>query len=38
MVLLSEVVQTFILADFCYYYMISWAEGGSGVRLPAGIV
>jgi len=38
MVLLSEVVQTFILADFCYYYMISWAEGGSVVRLPAGIV
>ena len=34
----SEVVQTFILADFCYYYMISWAEGGSVVRLPAGIV
>jgi hypothetical protein len=28
-----------ILADFCYYYMISWAEGGGGgVRLPSGIV
>ena len=38
MVLLSEVVQTFILADFCYYYMLSIAEGGSVVRLPAGIV
>ena len=26
MVLLSEIVQTFILADFCYYYVISMAE------------
>ena len=24
MVLLSEVVQTFILADFCYYYVKRW--------------
>ena len=38
MVLFSEVVQTFILADFCYYYMISSLEGGSVVRLPAGLV
>ena len=25
MVLLSEIVQTFILADFCYYYIKRWA-------------
>lgn len=24
MVLLSEIVQTFILADFCYYYVKRW--------------
>ena len=35
MVLLSEIVQTFILADFCYYYVLSAAEGGGVVRLPA---
>lgn len=29
MVLLSEIVQTFILGDFCYYYVRSFAEGGS---------
>ena len=38
MVLLSEIVQTFILPDFCYYYSLSFAEGSRGVRLPAGIV
>ncbi|KAG2482328.1 hypothetical protein HYH03_018737 [Edaphochlamys debaryana] len=38
MVLASEVVQTFILADFCYYYVKSYAEGSGIVRLPAGIV
>ena len=38
MVLLSEIVQTFILADFCYYYVLSTAEGGSVVRLPADLV
>lgn len=38
MVLLSEIVQTFVLADFCYYYVRSFAEGGSVVRLPAGVV
>ena len=27
MVLLSEVVQTLILADFCYYYVLSCAQG-----------
>ena len=37
-VLLSEIVQTFVLADFCYYYVKSFAEGGSVVRLPAGVV
>eukprot|EP00197_Chlamydomonas_leiostraca_P003827 CAMPEP_0202866214 /NCGR_PEP_ID=MMETSP1391-20130828/7266_1 /ASSEMBLY_ACC=CAM_ASM_000867 /TAXON_ID=1034604 /ORGANISM="Chlamydomonas leiostraca, Strain SAG 11-49" /LENGTH=176 /DNA_ID=CAMNT_0049546145 /DNA_START=450 /DNA_END=980 /DNA_ORIENTATION=+ len=38
MVLLSEIVQTFILADFCYYYVKSYAEGTGIVRLPAGVV
>lgn len=38
MVLISEIVQTFILADFCFYYVKSYAEGSGVVRLPAGIV
>lgn len=38
MVLLSEVVQTFVLADFCYYYIKSYAEGSGIIHLPAGIV
>mmetsp|Transcript_28994 Transcript_28994/g.55570 ORF Transcript_28994/g.55570 Transcript_28994/m.55570 type:complete len:284 (-) Transcript_28994:895-1746(-) len=38
MVLVSEIVQTFILSDFCYYYVKSFVEGGSVVRLPAGVV
>lgn len=38
MVLLSEIVQTFILGDFCYYYVKSYAEGSGVLRLPAGIV
>lgn len=38
MVLVSEIVQTFILSDFCYYYVKSFMEGGSVVRLPAGVV
>lgn len=38
MVLLSEIVQTFILSDFCYYYVKSFVEGGNIVRLPAGVV
>lgn len=38
MVLVSEVVQTFILADFCYYYIKSYASGIDLVQLPAGIV
>ncbi|KAL6776724.1 hypothetical protein ACKKBF_B30685 [Auxenochlorella protothecoides x Auxenochlorella symbiontica] len=38
MVLVSEVVQTFILADFCYYYVKSYAEGTGIIHLPAGIV
>ena len=32
MVLVSEVVQTLILADFCYYYVLSFAQGGSARR------
>ncbi|MEW5306124.1 MAG: hypothetical protein WDW38_003279 [Sanguina aurantia] len=38
MVLGSEIVQTIILAEFCYYYVKSYAEGSGIVRLPAGIV
>lgn len=38
MVLLSEIVQTFILADFCYYYVKSVMEGQLMVRLPTGVV
>lgn len=38
MVLVSEIVQTVILADFCYYYIKSIASGIELVQLPAGIV
>ena len=37
-VLASEVVQTFILADFCYYYVKSYADGSGVIHLAAGIV
>mmetsp|Transcript_23116 Transcript_23116/g.75364 ORF Transcript_23116/g.75364 Transcript_23116/m.75364 type:complete len:273 (+) Transcript_23116:1-819(+) len=37
-VVLSEGVQTFILADFCYWYLKSLAEGAGVVRLPSGVV
>ncbi|KAM7258819.1 hypothetical protein ACFE04_014560 [Oxalis oulophora] len=35
MVLLSEIVQTFILADFCYYYVKSIVGGQLVLRLPS---
>eukprot|EP00271_Cylindrocystis_brebissonii_P018990 TRINITY_DN557_c0_g1_i1.p1 TRINITY_DN557_c0_g1~~TRINITY_DN557_c0_g1_i1.p1 ORF type:complete len:275 (-),score=40.98 TRINITY_DN557_c0_g1_i1:352-1176(-) len=38
LVLLSEVVQTFILADFCYYYARSVIQGQAVIRLPSGVV
>lgn len=38
MVLLSEIVQTFILADFCYIYVKSFAQGSGIIQLPAGVV
>ncbi|KAF5192372.1 Er lumen protein retaining receptor [Thalictrum thalictroides] len=38
MVLISEIVQTFILADFCYYYMKSLVGGQLVLRLPSGVV
>ncbi|CAA6673492.1 unnamed protein product [Spirodela intermedia] len=38
MVLLSEIVQTFILADFCYYYVKSLVGGHLVLRLPSGVV
>lgn len=34
MVLLSEIVQSFILADFCYYYLKSIVSGSRLVKLP----
>eukprot|EP00268_Persea_americana_P010557 TRINITY_DN1430_c0_g1_i10.p1 TRINITY_DN1430_c0_g1~~TRINITY_DN1430_c0_g1_i10.p1 ORF type:complete len:275 (+),score=35.66 TRINITY_DN1430_c0_g1_i10:2383-3207(+) len=34
LLLLAEVVQTFILADFCYYYIKSVVDGQLLVRLP----
>ncbi|MCO5561312.1 hypothetical protein L7F22_014933 [Adiantum nelumboides] len=34
----DSVVQTFILADFCYYYVKSVVEGQSVMRLPTGVV
>ncbi|KAJ6306337.1 hypothetical protein OIU76_001337 [Salix suchowensis] len=37
-VLLSEIVQTFILADFCYYYVKSVLGGQLVLRLPSGVV
>ncbi|KAI5656162.1 hypothetical protein M9H77_24955 [Catharanthus roseus] len=38
MVLLSEAVQTFILSDFCYYYVKSVVGGHLVLRLPSGVV
>ncbi|KAK9726591.1 hypothetical protein RND81_05G225300 [Saponaria officinalis] len=35
MLLICEVVQTFILSDFCYYYVKSVMEGRSIMRLPS---
>ncbi|XP_016450026.2 uncharacterized protein LOC107774883 [Nicotiana tabacum] len=35
MIILAEVVQTFVLADFCYYYVKSVIQGQTMVRLPA---
>ncbi|XP_057964587.1 uncharacterized protein LOC131155451 [Malania oleifera] len=37
MVLLSEIVQTFILADFCYYYIKSVVDGQLIMRLPSSV-
>ncbi|KAJ9553962.1 hypothetical protein OSB04_018007 [Centaurea solstitialis] len=38
LVLISEIVQTFILADFCYYYVQSVMGGRLVLRLPSGVV
>ncbi|XP_073316345.1 uncharacterized protein [Primulina huaijiensis] len=38
MVLVSEIVQTFILVDFCYYYVKSLVGGHLVLRLPSGVV
>ncbi|KAL4368938.1 hypothetical protein GQ457_05G003970 [Hibiscus cannabinus] len=34
MALLSEIVQTFILVDFCYYYIKSFMQGQLVMRMP----
>ncbi|KAF5741289.1 putative ER lumen protein-retaining receptor C28H8.4 [Tripterygium wilfordii] len=34
MAILSEFIQTFILADFCYYYTKSFMEGQTVMRMP----
>ncbi|XP_057549119.1 uncharacterized protein LOC130827418 [Amaranthus tricolor] len=36
--LLAELVQTFILADFCYYYVKSVIAGQNMMRLPPNVV
>lgn len=33
-VLLAELLQTVILADFCYYYVVAMAKGHGTIRLP----
>jgi hypothetical protein len=38
MVLLSEIVQTFILADFCYYYVKRYIWSSISYRLRKSIV
>ncbi|KAK1355296.1 ER lumen protein-retaining receptor [Heracleum sosnowskyi] len=38
LVIFSEIVQTYILADFCYYYVKSIISGQHVLRLPAGVV
>lgn len=38
MVLISEAVQTFILGDFCFYYVKSAIEGTGVMQLPSGVV
>lgn len=37
-VLICEIIQTFILADFCYYYVKSHLDGELVLRLPSGVV
>ncbi|XP_022769906.1 putative ER lumen protein-retaining receptor C28H8.4 [Durio zibethinus] len=34
MVIIAEIVQTFILADFCYYYIKSVMQGQLIIRMP----
>ncbi|XP_039057595.1 ER lumen protein-retaining receptor erd-2.2-like [Hibiscus syriacus] len=34
MVILAEIVQTFILVDFCYYYIKSFMQGQLVMRMP----
>lgn len=38
MVLLAEIVQTFVLAEFTYLYVKSYAEGTGVMRLPTNTV
>ena len=38
MVLVSEAVQTTVLADFCYLYVKNISQGQLMVRIPSGLV
>ncbi|XP_020095690.1 putative ER lumen protein-retaining receptor C28H8.4 [Ananas comosus] len=38
MVLIAEIVQTIILADFCYYYVKSFLSGDLVLRIPSNLV
>ncbi|CAH2079212.1 unnamed protein product, partial [Thlaspi arvense] len=38
MALLCEIIQTFVLADFCYYYVQSLMGGQLVLSLPSGVV
>ncbi|KAM7264844.1 hypothetical protein ACFE04_002527 [Oxalis oulophora] len=34
MMIIAEIVHTFILSDFCYYYVKSWREGQLVMKMP----
>ena len=36
-VFLTEVLQTFLYTDFCFYYVANLSTGGGSLRLPSGI-
>jgi len=36
-VFLTEILQTFLYSDFCFYYVANLSTGGGSLRLPSGI-